>query len=353
MWGAVRQISCTGDIARAAAVLEAGGIVAFPTETVYGLGADASNPDAVDRVYAVKRRPPGHPLIVHLWDVGQLGEWAAHVPSVAWRLARCFWPGPLTLILQSGQRVARTVTGGCPTVGLRVPAHPMALALLERFGGGVAAPSANRFGGVSPTEAAHVIEELGSEVDVVLDGGRCAVGVESTIVDVSSGDPVILRPGGVTREALEQVLAHPVAVRSGGPVRCPGQFRSHYAPRARVVLASPDEIAHRAAQLADRGLRVGVLAGPGVQRLPAGVVRLNLPTEMLALAQDLYGLLRDVDRRGLDAVVVVLPPDSGLGLAVNDRLWRAAGPRGEHGVVAAGGSSRSAPGGERLSSRST
>ncbi|HEV7536585.1 MAG TPA: L-threonylcarbamoyladenylate synthase, partial [Acidimicrobiia bacterium] len=193
------------DVAEAVAVLRRGGLVAFPTETVYGLGADANNPAAVERLFAVKGRPRSHPVIVHLGDPMALKEWASEVPAEAWALAEAFWPGPLTLILPRADRVPDAVTGGAATVGLRVPAQPLALELLEAFGDGVAAPSANRFGRVSPTTAAHVRADLGSDVDLVLDGGMCRVGVESTIVDLSSAVPAVLRLGGTSTEALAEV----------------------------------------------------------------------------------------------------------------------------------------------------
>ncbi|NUR84717.1 MAG: threonylcarbamoyl-AMP synthase, partial [Nonomuraea sp.] len=226
----------TSDIEQAAGVLRAGGLVAIPTETVYGLAADAENAAAVARIFEVKGRPPTHPLIVHVGGAGQLDAWAERVPATARLLADHFWPGPLTLVLPRGPRVPLETTGGLDTMAVRVPDHPVALALLSAFGGGVAAPSANRFGSVSPTTAGHVRAELGDAVDFVLDGGPCEVGVESTIVDVTGETPAVLRPGGVTREDLEAVLGHPLAVPATSHVRVPGQHPSHYAPRARVVL---------------------------------------------------------------------------------------------------------------------
>jgi L-threonylcarbamoyladenylate synthase len=294
-------------VARAVDVLEAGGLVAFPTETVYGLGADAANAAAVKRVFAVKGRPEVHPLIVHLGDASQLAAWAAGVPDSARRLAERFWPGPLTLILKKSPKVHAGVTGGQETVGLRVPSHPLALSMLRVFGRGVAAPSANRFGKVSPTAAAHVRADLGGDVDFILDGGPCEVGVESTIVDLSGAEPAILRPGGVTREAIEEALERKVEVREKGLVRAPGQLDSHYAPRAEVIVVKPGEAEARAAELKRKGLKVEILERP------------EAPT--------LYAWLREADARGVDAVVVVAPSEEGLGLAVADRLRKAAGPR--------------------------
>jgi len=227
---------------QAVRVLRQGGLVAFPTETVYGLGADAGNELAVRRIFAAKGRPSTHPLIVHLAAADAMDAWAREVPSPARRLAEAFWPGPLTLVLPRSDLASDAVTGGQPTVALRVPAHPVALELLARFGGGIAAPSANRFGGVSPTTADHVRADLGSDVDLVLDGGPCTVGVESTIVDLSSETLSILRPGGVPQEEIERVLGLSVPVRAEGGPRMPGTLPSHYAPRAGLVLVPPGEL---------------------------------------------------------------------------------------------------------------
>lgn len=316
------------DIAEAARVLGRGGLVAFPTETVYGLGADAADAAAVARVFQVKGRPASHPLIVHLAGVGQLSDWAGDVPDVARRLAERFWPGPLTLVLRRGSRVALEATGGLQTVAVRVPAHPVALALLAAFGGGVAAPSANRFGSVSPTTAEHVRTELGDGVDVVLDGGRCEVGVESTIVDVTGDVPAVLRPGGVTREDLEAHLGHALAVPSTSRVRVPGQHPSHYAPRARVVLVPAEDVIAEAEVARQRGHRVGVLVPPSA----AGVAvkahaQIAVPASTAAYARGLYEYLREFDRQGCDLIVASTPADEGLGLAIANRLRRAAGPR--------------------------
>jgi L-threonylcarbamoyladenylate synthase len=296
---------------------------------VYGLAADATNEAAVARIFAAKGRPPTHPLIVHLGGAGWLEHWAAHVPPVAYRLAERFWPGPLTLILPRPARVPPIVTGGQPTVALRVPNHPVALALLDAWGGGLAAPSANRFGAVSPTTAADVREALGDAVDYVLDGGACAVGVESTILDLSRDRPRLLRPGGVSREALEEVLGMPLERESAGPVRAPGQHPLHYAPRARVLLLPAAQLAAEAARLHAEGHRVGLLLPRGeAGTLPRpGLKILEVPDSQEAYARALYGFLREFDREGCEVIVAALPEEQGLGLAIADRLRRAAAPR--------------------------
>ena len=318
------------DVARAAALLAAGELVAFPTETVYGLGADASCGAAVAKIFAAKRRPTSHPLIVHLAPDVPLDGWAADVPDAARRLIARAWPGPLTIVVARGERVASETTGQHATVGLRVPAHPLAQELLRAFGGGVAAPSANRFGAVSATLPEHVIEELGDDVAYVLDGGACAVGVESTIVDFTRGRPALLRPGGMPREAIEAIVG-PLARAGDDAPAAPGTLASHYAPRAEVIAVEPDNVPAAVADAlrARPGARVAVLApasafaawGP----LPARA--LPLPDDIAAIARALYGALRDLDAAGVDVVIAALPPAAGLGEAVGDRLRRAAGPR--------------------------
>jgi L-threonylcarbamoyladenylate synthase len=316
----------TGDTAKAAEVLRAGGLVAFPTETVYGLGANAEDPAAVARIFSAKGRPPSHPLIVHIGGAEQLGDWAQEVPETARLLAESFWPGPMALVLRRGRRVPYETTGGLETVAVRVPDHPVALELLAAFGGGVAAPSANRFGSVSPTTAAHVRAELGDAVDFVLDGGPCQVGVESTIVDVTGDVPAVLRPGGVTREDIEAVLGMSVAVPETSRVRVPGQHPSHYAPRARVVLVEPEKVVVEAELAQQQGHRVGVFLPPAFDSVDAHAV-VRVPESMAAYARGLYGFLRELDQQGCDLIIASLPVETGLGLAIANRLRRAAGPR--------------------------
>ncbi|MEW1839213.1 L-threonylcarbamoyladenylate synthase [Nonomuraea angiospora] len=318
----------TGDIEKAAEALRAGGLVAFPTETVYGLGANAEDPAAVARVFQVKGRPPSHPLIVHIGGAEHLGDWVEDVPPMARLLAEHFWPGPLTLVLRRGRRVPFEATGGLETVAVRVPGHPVALALLSAFSGGVAAPSANRFGSVSPTTANHVRAELGDAVDFVLDGGPCEVGVESTIVDATGEIPSVLRPGGVTREDLEAVLGCPLAVHSTSHVRVPGQHPSHYAPRARVILVEPEKVVAEAELAQELGRQVGVLLPPSYADAPVQAhAVVAVPGSMVAYARGLYAFLRELDQRGCDLIVASLPVEEGLGLAIANRLRRAAGPR--------------------------
>jgi L-threonylcarbamoyladenylate synthase len=301
------------DVAAAVAVLRAGGLVAFPTETVYGLGADASNPEAVRAVYRVKGRPADHPLIVHVASAGAVPRWAVEVPPAAAALAEACWPGPLTLLLVRRPDVDATVAGARDTIGLRVPAHPLALALLEAFDGGIAAPSANHFGRVSPTTAAHVRADLGNEVDLILDGGPCTIGVESTIVDVTVDPPVLLRPGGVPLEALEAIVSAPLRTEDGGASRAPGMLASHYAPLARVeVIEDGSEARGRVEELRAHGDRAELLdPGPDPDHY----------------ARHLYEWLRDADEAGVTTLVAVPPPALGLGWAVRDRLRKAAAPR--------------------------
>jgi L-threonylcarbamoyladenylate synthase len=293
----------------ALAALRRGGLVALPTETVYGLAADASNERAVRAVFAAKGRPADHPLIVHLGSVAALADWAASVPPAAARLATTCWPGPLTVLVPKAAHVLPVVTGGRDTVGLRVPAHALALELLGRFGGGLAAPSANRFGRVSPTTAEHVRRDLGARVDVFLDGGPCPIGVESTIVDCTTDPAQVLRPGGISDEDIAALLDGALAEASG-PSRAAGMLASHYAPACRVELAESRAAADRAATAdAASGLRVDVIDGTA---------------DLATYARSLYASLRDADDRGLDVVVAVLPRPAGLGHAIRDRLSKAA-----------------------------
>ena len=292
-------------IERALEILRNGGLVAIPTETVYGLAGDASNEAAVRRIFEAKGRPADHPLIVHVAAAEQLADWAATVPTAAAILADTCWPGPLTLLVPRAVHVLSVVTGGRDTVGIRVPAHPLTTELLTRFGGGLAAPSANRFGKVSPTTAAHVIADLGSRVDYVLDGGACPVGVESTIVDCSVEPPQILRPGGISSEEISELLNGALAA-ADGPSRASGMLVSHYAPSARVVLA--DTVGEATAVAA---------------RTPGAWI-LDHSDDLITYARNLYADLRSADERGVQTIVAVMPAAHGLGHAIRDRLTKAA-----------------------------
>ena len=310
----------SADIRRAAEILRRGGLVAFPTETVYGLGADASNASAVKKLYEVKGRPGDHPVIVHFASADDAFRWGREVPDGARTLARRFWPGPLTLILKRSPLAKDFVTGGQDNVGLRVPSHPVAQALLESFKGAVAAPSANRFGHVSPTTAQHVREDLGTDVDLVLEGGPADVGIESTIVDFSGGAPVLLRPGHIAKAQLEEALHSQVALSSANKTRHSGGLARHYAPRTPARLVPTHELDKEIARLRDK---VAVLA---FSRPDERVdYWLRMPREPQAYAQRLYAALRELDGAGCEAILVESPPDAPEWSAVLDRLRRACG----------------------------
>ena len=313
--------NCTADaMLDAAAHLKAGDLVAFPTETVYGLGADASNSKAVSRIYSVKGRPNDHPLIVHIASMERMGDWASDVPEYAIALARSFWPGPMTLILKRSELAGDFITGGQDSVGVRVPDHVVALALLDAFeragGKGVAAPSANRFGHVSPTTATAVIEELGgylSKDDLVLDGGACAVGVESTIIDCTGAAPSVLRHGAISVAMIEECTGLKTT-QSDLEIRVSGSLENHYAPVAKVLL--------RETSIAGQGL----IAHANISTRE-GVIRLASPSDDEEFARILYSALREADAQGLLEVVVVQPIGIGIAVAIRDRLARAANGR--------------------------
>ena len=307
-------------VRRAAEILQRGGLVAFPTETVYGLGGDASSKDAVSRLYAVKRRPLDHPVIVHFADSSLAFCWAREVPQAAIKLAATFWPGPLTLILKKSAKAGDFVTGGQDTVGLRVPAHPVARELLRAFGGGVAAPSANRFGQVSPTTAAHVRADLGEDVELVLDGGPSEVGIESTIVDLSAGEPALLRPGRISAAELEAVLGASVLAKQADAPRHSGGLERHYAPRTPARLVPTHELDQEIARL---GAKVAVLAfSRPDERVDCW---LRMPREPQAYAQKLYAALRELDSAQCEMILIEAPPEAPAWAGVRDRLERATG----------------------------
>jgi L-threonylcarbamoyladenylate synthase len=318
-------------IREAAGILRRGGLVGFPTETVYGLGADAENDSALRALFAAKGRPADHPVIMHLADTSQIENYAAEVPADARRLAAAFWPGPLTLVLRRHSCVSNLVTGGLETVGLRIPVHPVAQSLLREFGGPIAAPSANRFGRVSCTRAEHVLQELDGLVDLILDGGECDVGLESTIIDLSRGEPAILRPGAVTAEMVANVLGHVPSGHSAASPRVSGSLPSHYAPSARVELVNADQLQRRAAELLGANQKIAILCPkpPDFALADSATHLMLLPPSAEEFAHSLYALLRQVDDLRCDVALVTLPSPDGLGAAIADRLRRAAGPRGD------------------------
>jgi L-threonylcarbamoyladenylate synthase len=313
-------------IAQAAQALRAGELVGLPTETVYGLAADADNEAAVAQIYAAKGRPSDHPLIVHVASSAQVARYAAQVPDFAQRLIDAFWPGPLTLILPRRPGVATAAAGGQDSIGLRCPSHPVAQALLRACGLGLAAPSANRFGRVSPTTAAHVQAELGSALRV-LDGGPCPVGIESTLVDCTRGAPVVLRPGQITREQLQAACGRsvdlPAKMDSAAP-RASGTLESHYAPQARVRLMQGDELAQRVQALGTLANNLALWSRKQPPQLGAGVIWREQPQHAEDAARELFATLREFDLHGVQQIWVELPPDTPDWEGVRDRLKRAA-----------------------------
>lgn len=328
-------------VTRAANALRSGALIAFPTETVYGLGADATNREAVRKVFAVKGRPADDPLIVHVLEAADLKAVASKVPPMAQRLAEAFWPGPLTVVVPRGNLVAKEVTGRRTTLAVRAPDHPVARALLSASAVPIAAPSANPFGRTSPTTAQHVVADLGDAVDMVIDGGPCAIGVESTIVDCTGRISVVLRPGGITLEALQAVapsIRMAPGVEDTAP-RSPGRMSRHYAPQAGMVIVSGEDqdlratLAKAAGELSHMGLQVGVMASR--EDLPwlgnAGarvtVVALSSQRDATTAAQSLYSTLRDLDAMGVQIILARDFGEKGLAAAVRDRMMRASAGR--------------------------
>jgi L-threonylcarbamoyladenylate synthase len=312
------------DLEAAVRALRAGELVAFPTETVYGLGADARNPAAVRRIFAVKGRPARHPVIVHLHDIGQLSQWARDVPPEARRLAEHFWPGPLTLVLPRAATVDDSVTGGQDTVAVRVPAHPLAQALLAAFGAGIAAPSANRYGRLSPTRAEHVREELGDAVKVVLDGGDCPIGLESTIVAFQDGGARVLRPGRITAGEIGALIGGLGVGADPQSPRVPGSTAAHYAPLTPLSIVPAEQIDARSTSLAARGRRVGVLAWREPLTAQASVTWVSAAAQPQQYGHDLYANLRALDKCRCECILVQDVPSGEAWVAVRDRLRRAA-----------------------------
>lgn len=312
------------EIEKAALILRQGGLVAFPTETVYGLGADASNPAALKKIFAAKGRPADHPLIVHIADTSDLKKWAAEVPRAAWLLAEKFWPGPLTMVLKRAPQVSDLISGGQDSIGLRVPAHPVARRLLKAFGSGIAAPSANKFGRLSPTSAEHVRQELGSAVDLVLDGGDCEIGIESTIVDLTREAPAILRPGRISAQQIGDALLAQLGENGIDRPRVSGSLASHYAPRLPLKLVHPDQTESYVRQQA--GTAVAVLARRGRPKETKAALWQVAPELPEDYAHHLYAALRRLDDSGCRMIVVEEPPPLPEWVAVRDRLARAATP---------------------------
>ncbi|MCD6039589.1 MAG: ywlC [Gammaproteobacteria bacterium] len=310
-------------INQATLILKRGGLIAMPTETVYGLGADAKNPDALRKIFQAKQRPTDHPLIVHLADISQLSEWVRAISPSAQRLAEAFWPGPLTLILPKAAQVSDLVTGCQQTVGVRIPRHPIAQALLRSFGSGIAAPSANRFGRISPTTAAAVYEELGDTVDLILDGGICVVGVESTIVDVSGKYPVILRPGMITSTQIEAVIHQTLVTQKRNVPRVSGSLEAHYAPATYTQLLSTEEFSHFLETLTEGDLPVALMIRTPLTLKNKKITCIAMSADPELYAHDLYQTLRALDNREFKRIVIEDVPQSERWQAIRDRLLKA------------------------------
>jgi L-threonylcarbamoyladenylate synthase len=323
-------------VGQAASILRQGGLVAFPTETVYGLGADALNAHAVRRIFAAKERPAHDPLIVHVAGLGEAERVASHIPELAQTLARRFWPGPLTMVLPKSETAPDEVTAGGPTVAVRCPNHPLALALIRALGSPIAAPSANRFSHTSPTTAQHVWDDLSGRIELILDGGPTAIGIESTVLDLTGALPTVLRPGGVTLEELEAALGVVLVGKptAGAILASPGLLDRHYAPRSPLYLFTGDDESVRFA-LVDaaigalvRGVRIGLLVMnedlPTLAHFNCPVVALGPQSNLELVAQRLYDAIRILDASGVEMILARDAPSHGLGLAIRDRLRRAA-----------------------------
>lgn len=320
------KIANEANIQIATNLLRQGKLVAIPTETVYGLGADAKNSEAVRRIFAAKGRPADHPLIVHIPDKAALTDWAIEIPEIVWKLAEHFWPGPLTIVLKKHPDVPMEVTGGQNTVALRVPAHPVALSLLQAFSGGIAAPSANRFCRISPTQASHVEEELGDKVDMILDGGACEVGLESTIVDLSCDQPRLLRSGQISKTEIEHVLQMSLDIpEKDVQIHAPGRMEVHYAPITATYLCNAEQITAIQKGFAFKRVhKLGIIAYSDAVKPDENTELVRMSANQERYAHDLYGKLRDLDKLGTDMILVEQPPQSEAWQAVNERLSKAA-----------------------------
>lgn len=311
------------ELEKAVSILRRGGLVVFPTETVYGLGADAHNPEAVKKIFSVKGRPQAHPVIVHISTLEQIEQWACAVPEAAYQLAERFWPGPLTLVLRRAAGVSDVITGGQNTIGLRMPAHHIAQALLAAFGNGIAAPSANRYGHISPTTAQHVFRELGDKVDLILDGGSCAVGIESTIVDLSAEHPALLRPGWISVQQLSATIKQRLVEAQVTSPRVPGSTTSHYAPDTKLALINAEQLTMVADKLVGEGKKVAVLARSEPLKSCAHIIWRVAPQSAAGYARTLYANLRELDALSCDWILVEPPPGGPDWDAIKDRLARA------------------------------
>lgn len=310
------------DIIKAVDILKQGGLVAMPTETVYGLAADALKETAVDKIFKIKERPYHHPLIVHIAHQDQLSAWARDIPEAAWELVQAFWPGPLTLILKKQPHVSDKITGGQETIGLRIPRHPVAQALLQTFGSGVAAPSANKFTHISPTTAEAVRQEFGDDIDIILDGGHCEVGLESTIVDLTHGSPVILRPGMITAKMLENVLKTQVDFSKNSVVRAPGSHHLHYAPVTSTFLIATKDIPEFLKTFSEKELPAALVTHHTFP-VPSNLVHVQLSSDAKSYAHDIYRALRELDNQHFHKIYIEKVPESVEWDAVRDRLSKA------------------------------
>lgn len=319
-------------IKNAVKLLQTGELVAFPTETVYGLGADANNAQAVSRIFTIKGRPLNHPVIVHLANAAQITDWASDIPPVIWQLAKHFWPGPVTVILRKHPRVSTTVTGGQDTIGLRIPAHPVAQALLSAFDSGIAAPSANRFGRISPTQAAHVQQELGNRVAMVLDGGPCEIGIESTIIDASTDMLRILRLGAITAGDIQRAIGKTIVINhlptkstTDTVPRVSGRLISHYAPEAAVKLIHTAHLAIMLAELLAKKQTIGVISRQTQPYDHANLIWIKMPSQPDMFAQQIYQQLRYLDELRPQLILIETVPNEESWFAIGDRLEKAAG----------------------------